>query len=583
MRKIFKKTICSLLAVTTAAVALAGCNPYDDDEVEIDETKTQLYVYNYNGGYGSKWLDNVKNRFETQFAGYEGENGKVGVQVIVENGKRLGTAYLEVIATDRNEVIFTESIYYYDFVSRGLLCDMGDAVTTPLTEYNETVSIMDKLSVEQQNFYKSGDSVYAVPFRSNVQGITYDMDLFAEGEFYFAKGGAPSEYCEYTQNNNESPASGSFDGDPTNYMDYTFTDGTDANNMSAGPDGKYGTTDDGLPATYDEFFIMCDKMVDNETTPMIWTGQYATNYLNHFMDQLIADYEGLEQFNMYYSFDGTAKHLVDTDALNATGEVSYLPAQTITPGKEGNGYLMSQSAGRYYALQFFERLIKNKDYYDAKSFNQTESHLGAQSDFLYSKWESRNIAMLMEGIWWENEAETAFSELSVHDGSSKLERNFGLMYLPKATEAQIGETSTYADILNSLCMINGNIKEEKKELARQFVRFCFTEESNRAWNVDTGTPRAMEYTLLESDWAQISTFGKRIYNITQENPIGYTYANTTFYKENAKTVAVAATVGFNNPGGAGFANAFKNHADTATAIKIFVDSKDYLKDTGAWS
>ena len=80
---------------------------------KVDHTKTQLYVYNYDGGYGQKWLNEVKGRFESAYVDYEGKDGKVGVQVLIENGKNDGGKLLDDINNNRNEIIFTENVSYY--------------------------------------------------------------------------------------------------------------------------------------------------------------------------------------------------------------------------------------------------------------------------------------------------------------------------------------------------------------------------------------------------------------------------------------------------------------------------------------
>ena len=70
-----KKTrvISSILAVAISvgtAFSLVGCSkPSDGGSEGVDSSKTQLYVRNYQGGFGNKWLYNGKDKLEAKYAG----------------------------------------------------------------------------------------------------------------------------------------------------------------------------------------------------------------------------------------------------------------------------------------------------------------------------------------------------------------------------------------------------------------------------------------------------------------------------------------------------------------------------------
>ena len=84
--KLLKKCITAMLCGTVVFGLFAGCScgPNGEDEEPIDDSKTQLYVYNYDGGVGSKWLSDVKTDFEQAFAEKSFKSGKKGVQVRIE-------------------------------------------------------------------------------------------------------------------------------------------------------------------------------------------------------------------------------------------------------------------------------------------------------------------------------------------------------------------------------------------------------------------------------------------------------------------------------------------------------------------
>ena len=70
-----KKCISSIalvLAMTSAfSIFASGCNSGRGGyEEKIDTKKTQLFIQNYDGGGGSQWLYDVKDKFEEKYKDY---------------------------------------------------------------------------------------------------------------------------------------------------------------------------------------------------------------------------------------------------------------------------------------------------------------------------------------------------------------------------------------------------------------------------------------------------------------------------------------------------------------------------------
>ena len=88
MKKVFKKMFAVLLSLTVAVGCLfsvAACGGTDNPGGQkVEEGKTQLYVRYRNYGFGDRWLIDVKNRFEAFYADYSFEEGKKGIQVILD-------------------------------------------------------------------------------------------------------------------------------------------------------------------------------------------------------------------------------------------------------------------------------------------------------------------------------------------------------------------------------------------------------------------------------------------------------------------------------------------------------------------
>ena len=115
MKKSMTRAFTGVFA-TMLALGAVGCatpaGPGGGTSVEAtDATRTQLYVFNFDGGYGSEWLAKAKARYEALHAEDVYEEGKKGVQIIVTNTKtgREGAA----IRHNTEEIYFTEAIQYY--------------------------------------------------------------------------------------------------------------------------------------------------------------------------------------------------------------------------------------------------------------------------------------------------------------------------------------------------------------------------------------------------------------------------------------------------------------------------------------
>lgn len=468
---------------------------------KIQDEKTQLYVSNYDGGYGTEWLYAVKDRFEAEYAETEFEEGKKGVQIIVHADKDgyYGVELYNRMGVTSDEVFFSEGLNFNDFVHSDYLLGLNDVVKN---KNFDGKTILSKMSDEQRNSLELEGNYYVIPHYVGCGGINYDIDLFNSKKLYYAKDGAPSELGY---------------GGKAKYTDL-------AGERSAGPDGEYGTYDDGLPATYDELFALCGYMKQAKgITPFCWTGQYHTTYSKWILSALAADYEGKEQMMLNYEFNGTATHLATVSGSGITIDANG------TEIVNSNGYELYRSAGRYYALKFFENIIKN-NYFDPCGFDDGCSHASAQTKYLRSSYNGEPIAMLLEGIWWVNEAKDTFSLMENRYGEeySIKNRRFGMMPMPKASADKIGEKSTIIDTHYSFSFIRKNISEKKAELAKLFLKYCYTDESLKEFTKVTGLPKALDYDLgSEMQWA--SPYSKNVWDLYANSDKVYPFSQNKLY------------------------------------------------------
>ena len=180
-----KRWISLLLVMIFICSVFVACDKYrpdDEEEDPIDPTKTQLTIMNFEGGFGSEWLDAARRRFEEMYKDTEFEPGKKGVQTHKAKAKNDGQAIRAKLDASGAEIFFNESVYYYDYLADDLLLDITDMVEETLTRYGETRSVADKMTAEQKVYYLSGGRYYGVPHYAGYNGIMYDCDLFDETE-----------------------------------------------------------------------------------------------------------------------------------------------------------------------------------------------------------------------------------------------------------------------------------------------------------------------------------------------------------------------------------------------------------------
>lgn len=514
--KILRRLAVLVLSLCVSLGVLTGCGKTDGggsvNPEPIDQTKSQLNVFNFNGGFGNDWLYAARSRFEEMYKDTEFEKGKKGVQIRVTAEKANGATWEKDLPNSNQEIIFTEVVNYKDFVAKGLILDITDIVEENLNEkYGENKAIKDKLTPQQDAYYKHNGKYYGIPHYASYFGITYDIELFDEELLYFA----------------QTAHGDSLEGRFVQSLTET---------KSAGPDGKLGTNDDGLPATYADFFALCDYMCTLGIKPLTFAGNVRDKYLPALALSLAADYEGLTQFQQAYTFSGTAENLVS----------SFDGANPVVANKEvlidsSHGYDVFAQSGRYYGLSFLEKIVKNDKYvYNVqRNYNNTYTHINAQKDYIGSKKKTgQRIAMLIDGCFWESEATEEFDKLGQQYPSDmgKLQRRFGFMPLPKATSDKVydGNKMTLLDYINSLAFINAKIDAEKIPLAKLFLQFVYTDESLREYSKITNTLKALNYTLDSSDLEEMTEFGRSVYELhhSERTDIVYPYSDNNLFLNN---------------------------------------------------
>ena len=183
MKKSLARVLSFVCAMTVCAplAACGGVRPdLNGEDKDVDKTKAQLHISNFDGGVGHDWLNAHIKRFEEAYAEYEFIPGMKGVQVWVDNHKNGLEGLSGQMKNAKQTVYFLEDVNYYDAISQGLFMDITDIVTGDLAAYGEEgVTIESKLYESQVDFYKtSNEKYYGLPHAQSPTMITYDGDLF---------------------------------------------------------------------------------------------------------------------------------------------------------------------------------------------------------------------------------------------------------------------------------------------------------------------------------------------------------------------------------------------------------------------
>ena len=478
----------------------------------------KMSVYSFTGGYGEEWLNALAARYRKARAGKEFTiNGVTYDGVDFSFAKEKETMSSMKNSGNHYDVWFQEQVYYNELVEDDIFHDMTDVLTSD-NPYESGKTLESKMSEYQKEYYKrdtDGDGVkdtyYGIPHYAGYVGIAYNKAMFEKYNWYFKKDYTANEFAAL-----ECFAEAAGDV------------------KSAGPDGVENTDDDGLPTTYDEFFALCE-VIKEKCKPISWTGKHKQSYINWFLTALTANYEGLDQMLLNYSFNGTAKNLIEVDV---NGQITELEDVMI---HSENGYELAKQAGKYYALKFVKTILEN-DYQTPGSIGTTYEQTTAQEDFVSSDGtKATHNAMLVDGVWWEMEAKQTFDTLKDMTGVDYRDE-FAWLPLPMPTQAGADDRAqklstgkngyVLTDTHNSLAFIDATVSDDVYALAKDFIQFAYTDESLAEFSIITDTTKALSYTMTAEQKAQMSAFGRSLMDMQEKSDIVYTFSQSAFYQAN---------------------------------------------------
>ena len=461
--------------VLLSATTLAGCSGSQEQE-KVDKTKAQLTISTYEGGVGKKWLENAARLFEeankdrTDF-----QEGRTGIQIHIQMDRTVSGQNLEN-ADFKRDMYFTENVDYYKLSNQRKLLDITDILQAENPE-DGNKTIISKIDTNLLSYMNRNDHYYAVPFYDCIYSLIYD-----DGE----------------------PAY-----DPADY--------------GTGPNGVAGDWDDGLPKTYSQFESLMNLMANNDVIPFTYSKGISKEYTTRALVSWWSDYEGYDQTQLNFTFNGTAEHYISS----FSGSTPNITTKAIT---KSNGYELRKQAGVYYALDFARNILTKKSKY---YLTKPSSNYDAQKVFVTNKYRggsNKPIGMLFEGTWWENEAKPSFDEVhSKYDPDATF--NYGVMAIPKVDGTGTGD-ATFTNLNRSFGFINAKTKNLKQ--AKEFFQFLHTDAQLKAFTIETNMTRGLSYSFEDSELGQLSSYAKDLMQIKQSEhtKIVYPYSGETFFINN---------------------------------------------------
>lgn len=567
-KKILSVMLIFAVVLVPAVLTFLSCDR-EQGQV-VDSTKTQINLKYYAGGLGTDWIDAAIAAFEAKYANYSFETGKVGVQVLKDYKKSADTA--DLIKGSNNNIYITEGVNYYEFITKDVMLDItdlvkGKAATGP--DATESRTIESKLSDARKNFYGMGSGsdqkYYALPYYESSVSLIYNVDLFDSKGWYFIEGKSADDMSDAELKEGAS-------------VYELFVASNPTATKSAGPDGKLGTADDGLPATYADFQALL--------TMIEWSGAYSfmsngyTDYFTPCATEVWATASGLDEIALSMSLEGTSDTLLDLDAngnvqYDESGNVKLLESTSITPS---NAWLLHQQKGKLDAIEFV-KMMMGSSYYE-NSWSPSYSHRMAQQNFINGYEDGKidkEVAMLVDGSWWNCEAKTDYKS-----DEERTTKKFAFMPIPKPDASQIAENTVRLSERSSMMFINKSCPQNVLPAVLEFMSYLQSDEAMNLFSVYTDTLRGMDYEISAENLAKMSYYGRNNYETSRAATTDWIewMPTTTTAKLNASMLN-SSKWGFNNGTSttAPFTY-FKDHKDVS-AIDYFNQILNHYKTS--WS
>lgn len=519
MKKKALKTFSAAIAATLAIGVTTGCNGNIANNNPSENKNATLITVLHNTGSAAstQWWVEANKRFVESKKDEVYDAGTKGVRIDVK------TSNVNDQDSYAQDVIISENnVNMYRLAAEGKALQIDDIVA----EFDNVID--DGIKERMKG---SDGHYYSMPHYSGYANMSYNKDIFDAYNLYFAAPDAPadavvekaSKYMPYTD--------GKYYTDSSKWGVARFKKNKDVK-KSCGPDGEYGTPDDGLPSSLEELLVLCDKMTSNSGSSKVnpfTLSSGSTVYSFFLLDTLWASLAGADAMrSAYCDWNSTQVEVVtgytDEDLFYAGSGIKKPTTELVTLNDD-NGYKMYDMSARYYALGILE--IANKN--EWISMKNTTS-AATQWDFVYGNRNAEldkkddQSAFLIDGSYWYAEAKSNSDDfIGKYKKRYKADPNVSLWPAPVQLSGQVtehnGKEPVILDILASQLYINKKIANDENHLraVKDYVRFLYSQTELKNFTESTSFDIAMTYNY---DMTKLDKF----------------YSNTDYYVKKGNVV-----------------------------------------------
>lgn len=496
-RKFLKKAMCGAMALCMS-FGLAACGGGGTGGTSggtsggDTSASTSINVLVFTGtatrNGAIKWIQDAAERFTELKKNEVYESGKKGVNISISDNKLIPYANL---STDGNDIYLDEAkADMYTYSASNELMQLDEIVKYIEEEQGLTI---DADAKKRMLGYESADGqrhYYGLPQYEWSNSLTYDVNYFEDSGLYFAKPDATKSVTHEGK-----------------YGTVKFVDPLDMQ-KSCGPDGAYGTTDDGLPSSLEEFAQLCDYIKSKGGSPFIIPGGAGGSvYSFHMVQAIWAALEGAETMkSVTAEFSDKAVEVVTGFKSNEFffGDKNIpMPITEKVVLNDETGYKMYDMASRYYALAFMQ-FANDNDWFHSETKSDSSADK-VQTTFIATNPNER-AAMYIDGTYWYHEAKlynkgSAFTQWRRTSGGKA--RKLSYMSLPTTLNGSVaegeGKKNTMLNVGSSFMFANNRVSENagKKKAVVDFLKFLYSKEELAAFTEFLGMNIPINYDYDE--------------------------------------------------------------------------------------
>ena len=511
-----KKLLMLLLSVIMAFGATFSAVGCGGEQLRDDISYFNIIAPN--NGNGIRGILALAQKFqdantETSFA-----EGKKGVIVSVEQYP--GVVPVTNIRTEGYHVYINPYSVDNSMISGGDFLNVDEIVKETIP--GEERSLHDKIPENYRSTLQGaskahGEGYYFTPALAYMGGLTYDKHLFDEKGYYFVAPGQEDEAQYFPSDITGKEvyfamvSSELYEEAITAEDDWTGWNSSQY--LSSGPDGEFGTHDDGMPSTLEEMVILCEYMKSDSTAPFVLSGKYPDNH-GYTTDGMINALLGTKD-NMLamksMQTEGASFEIV----TGYTGESLWGLSDATVPKTakvqitEQQGYYTTWSTARYYTTAFW-RLAVNKKWF-SKTVSGDTSHIDAQADFIFNGYDNNRerSAFMIEASYWFNESVERnnfedFDKMNYEVDALEREKQIKWYSIPRVINGTVAD-GTFTDAQGTpesfMFISAGGISlynavyaddPEALEMIRQWILFLYSDENQTYWSVSTGSDSILD-------------------------------------------------------------------------------------------